>query len=240
MVGDFNDFQRYNARPFPRLDSYLLEGQNHFKKPLLYAIRALQDIYSTFIWGRHLSFRYAYGGDVVIHGHSPTILFNSSYASYNSRVHPKFTGIFNKFKIESRLPFLFSRDIEAGFTSFDRFPKGGVSTFECAPWAGVEAINVDTASVYQGGALTALGLSSERLKKGELVVITTATTNEDQPQRDPYGSDLEILEETLPTNNKPIFRIIKTGRFGADMSCSDKNPIFPFESLSKQKPKGDY
>ncbi|MDR0550220.1 MAG: metallophosphoesterase [Deltaproteobacteria bacterium] len=238
MVSDFNDFQLYMARPFPHLD--FIEGRNQYKKHEIDDSEKLYSIEYTFLWGRHYSFRYAYNGDVVIHGHTPTIGLSSSFYDFTHYVHPTAKKIFQKYKLESRLPFLFSRDVMAGFTSFDDFPKGGVSTFECAPWAGVEAINVDTGSVYGGGALTALGLSSERLKKGELVVVTTPTMASDLPQRsswDPYSSDYNILDKIVAEKNEPIFRIIKIGRLGADMSFPDKNPIFPYESFRKQKPK---
>ncbi|MDR0549303.1 MAG: metallophosphoesterase [Deltaproteobacteria bacterium] len=242
MVSDFDDFQRYMSTPIPHLDWTGTYARNQFEERNVYSIKKLYNVDYSFIWGRHLNFRYAYNGDVVIHGHTPTIIFNSSFYKNDSYVHPTSIEIFKKYKIESRLPFLFSRDIEAGFTSFDHFPKGGVSTFECAPWAGIEAINVDTGSVYKWGALTALGLSSECLKKGELVVITTPTMEDDQPQRSPvdgFNPESKILEKTLSESGEPIFRIIKTGRLGADMSCSDKNPLFPFESFRRQKPEYD-
>jgi hypothetical protein len=139
--------------------------------------------------------------------------------------------------LESRLPFLFSRDKSAGFAFKKSYLRNGAKIDFESGATGVEAINVDTGAVYKWGALSALGLSEKSLKKGELHVLTTLTTLADGPQRPARVKTMELLEKTVPKKSKVIHRIVKTARFGADIADKKLNPLFPIEKFRNQVDK---
>ncbi|MDR1608842.1 MAG: metallophosphoesterase, partial [Deltaproteobacteria bacterium] len=231
----------------------------------------------SFLWNRCYSLRYPYWGGVIIHGHTPTINYDSLYCrSLSSTKLPKAAisviKQFHDYREASRLPFFFSRGKRAGFVwpklqsqALKLIKKYGVNPKELKEekfkeetleWAellapdlfalstdqnivynpglkgAVEAINVDTGSVYDDGALTALGFSSRTLSQGEFEVLTSLTVKEDDPQRSSGFFSSNILSGTTPKEPSVLFRIIKTERLGADMSAPG-NKLFDYERIKR-------
>jgi predicted phosphodiesterase len=126
----------------------------------------------------------SHGGEIVVHGHTPTIFYHDYYSENDFG--PLY-GQFARYQQDLRLPFLFSRSKESGYGAGGQascvMPPGrgrlwgpiGDNSYLCGRQGGVEAINVDTAAVY-GGALTALGLSATYLASGIMPLLTVRTS----------------------------------------------------------------
>ncbi|MDR0571397.1 MAG: metallophosphoesterase [Rickettsiales bacterium] len=231
----FDDFESYMRKEFKQFDDILISWEKQYRKSFSKFSFPISDIFSpefTFIWHRIYNFKYAYEGDVIIHGHTPTIVFNKIFVNHGSLVPPFYQSLFNKYKNESRLPFLFSRDQNAGYSEIPEINgKNENCVFSCGKHSSIEAINVDTGSVYRGGALTALGLSEKNMANNELVVLTALTLPSDEPQRESSILDEKKLLSSIPENPEVILRTIKIGRLGADISDPKRNPTFPFEKF---------
>ncbi|MDR1577703.1 MAG: hypothetical protein LBT86_05715 [Deltaproteobacteria bacterium] len=227
-----DEFSDYLAQKLNHVENYLRKGAPQFKDPLMDEFERTPLHFSdSFIWNRHYSFRFPYWGDVVIHGHSATIGYNEYKGS--SYLPKGYESQFEKYHIESRLPFFFSRGQGAGYVwpekvdqnDFASFLKIPDHIFDCGLKGAVEAINIDTGAAYKGGALTALGLSAKTLAKNEFLTLTTLITKSDAPQRDSFPS----LMATVPTTPSVLKRTIKTGRLGADMNDQEFNALFPYD-----------
>ncbi|MDR1165951.1 MAG: metallophosphoesterase [Deltaproteobacteria bacterium] len=160
-----------------------------------------------------------YQGEVIVHGHTPTLYYSKYY--HESRIR-KFPTQFKIYAPDDYLPFVFSRTPESGYLGAfsplgDRW--GGESDDSFGPYSGerecprylcgekwgAEAINIDTGAVY-GGALTALGLSVRYLRDGLTPVLTVksggnARESEDKIQArivkiDHFGGPREIVYQT--------------------------------------------
>ncbi|MDR1577700.1 MAG: metallophosphoesterase [Deltaproteobacteria bacterium] len=192
----------------------------------------------SFIWNRDYSFRYSYGSDVIIHGHTPTINYRTNYNS-DSMVAKGFLGVFQKYPLDSRLPFLYSRDKSSGnvwpdnIMDYNPLLKNGRLKFDCGQNGAVEAINIDTGAVFEGGALTALGLSAKMLAKNELLALTTLTMEQDQPAKRNYFVSSE-LEPTIPVSPTVLKRVIWADRLGVDLNAPE-NGLFPYETLHTER-----
>jgi hypothetical protein len=238
LIGGFDHFQEYLRRPFPHVASLCAYGQ--FGETFAGGPSDDPNVEdgpigtpeATLLWNRCHSLRWAFNGEVIVHGHTPTIS-PLKYHPKNANAPEEFFSTFDKYPVESRLPFIFSRGRGAGYKAVpDNSEKGAVCEFDCGEDGAVEEINVDTGAVCEWGALTALGLSERLLPKGELAVVTVFTTPSDNPQRRPYRS--EKMFETIPKDGDVVHRIVKTGRFGADLSDKVKNPLFQFERFRKK------
>jgi predicted phosphodiesterase len=229
MVNDFRDYERYKNEPFEQLWPYCLRGSDQFGELKKLGFKPVDSPEDTILWGRNPSLRFAYGGDVVVHGHTPTLLFQKRH---NANLTKDFYPVLDKYPIESRLPFLFARDKDAGYIKPAGDPLNHCDwTFHTEENFAVEEINIDTGAVYVGGALTALGLSKENLKNNELVVLTTLTTPSDEPRRGITPEMEEILKPAIPEKGTVIERIIKTNKLGADIDDEVSNPLFPFDEF---------
>jgi hypothetical protein len=233
MVGSFEDFEKFLRIPFPQLRRHN-QGLFFFADPLKVSTTGkVHSSEETFIWNRGIDLRFSFGGEVVVHGHTPILAYNDLYEQSPDSPNGVYRA-FTTYGIESRLPFLFSRDRRARFLTKDFTPKDqDVIEFDCGDGA-VESINVDTGAICKWGGLTALGLSEKLLQKGELYVLTTLTVHADQPIRSASGQDLELLAKTVPDQGSVIHRIIKTQRFGADMSDPERDPVFPFQEFREK------
>ncbi|MDR2612055.1 MAG: metallophosphoesterase [Deltaproteobacteria bacterium] len=194
----------------------------------------------TFLWGRGYSYRFPYEGEVIVHGHTPTPRYGGYYSG--RRVAPHCERQFRAYDGAAHLPFLFSRAEGAGYEGPGEGggPSGGAPVFRysCGRGGAVEAINIDTACVYRGGALTALGISGERLARGELLILTAPTVPQDGPQRSlslsgVWGKDKRKDGKKDGKKDSPrpavLKRTVQASRFGADMTDADRNRPFPFE-----------
>jgi hypothetical protein len=237
-IGGFDDFFSYMLKPFKHLEYGEWIGNDQFSKEKSTSLRNLYTPEETIIWGREHNFRFAYEGEVVVHGHTATLFLDDDYAN-GWNVAKGFHSIFNKYPLESRLPFLFSRDKSAGFVGKGAYLKNEAKIDFESGATGVEAINVDTGAVYKWGALTALGLSEKSLKIGELHVLTTLTTPADGPQRPSINDTIKLMEKTVPKKSHVIHRIVKTARFGSDIADKKLNPVFPIEKFRNQVDKED-
>ncbi|MDR1110201.1 MAG: metallophosphoesterase [Deltaproteobacteria bacterium] len=120
-----------------------------------------------------------HGGEVVVHGHTPTCKYRDYYSLEELRMEG-LHGQFEAFPSGTSLPFLFCDAPDSGYGRQGRetFEKGSPNgdfgnliDYGCDEGHGVEAINIDTGAVL-GGALTALGLSDRRLADGHLLLLT--------------------------------------------------------------------
>jgi hypothetical protein len=235
MIDDFDDFQRYMKRPFPHLDSRNMEGDGQFAEWEKVSNGALPYPDGTIIWNRLHNFRYASEGEVVIHGHTPTLVFEKFYYE-REYVASNFREVFQKYPAESRLPFLFSRGKGAGYrpapdTPDPDIPKG-MCFFDCGENGAVEEINVDTGAAYKWGALTALGLSESLLSRGLLPTLSAFVKPSDNPQRQAFYH--ERLLQSIPSEDHAILRVVQTGPFGADIKDTVNNPVFPFAEFRRR------
>ncbi|MDR2459984.1 MAG: metallophosphoesterase [Deltaproteobacteria bacterium] len=179
---------------------------------------------STFLMGRKYNFYNSYGGEVIVHGHTPTLCLGGEHLTPKP-LEPGFEPLFDRYKVETRLPFLFSRGEDAGYKVKQKVKAlTSKNLFHCGKNGAVEGINVDTGAVYRGGALTALGLSGPRLAEGELVVLTTLTAASDKPRRRAAGTVEDALKPTIPQSGTLLRRTIKTGRFGWETKKTIKSP----------------
>lgn len=191
----------------------------------------------TFLWNRDHSLRFAWEGEVVVHGHTPSIVIEGPNTGY-MHVPGKFKSAFEKFDAGSRLPFLFSRGEGAGYGPAPANDvQGAVCEFDCGEGGAVEEVDVDTGAVLKYGALTAVGFSDALLSEGRLAVLTAFTTPQDRPKRPIFGSDR--LLKSVPRSSRVLRRTVKAGRFGADLSDPDRNPVFPIEEFRKSCRPGD-
>ncbi|MDR1577702.1 MAG: metallophosphoesterase [Deltaproteobacteria bacterium] len=217
-----------------------LSPNKQFSGSVKYNKKTNLTVDASFIWNRDYSFRYSYGSDVIIHGHTPTINYQSNYTRDNT-VAKGFMGVFQKYHLQSRLPFLYSRDKSSGYVwpasikkkDYRGFLKEERLEFDCGQNGAVEAINLDTGVIFEGGALTALGLSAQTLAKNELLVLTTLTMEQDHPAKRNYFVNSE-LEPTVPVNPTVLKRVIWADRFGPDLSAPI-NGLFPYETLYTER-----
>ncbi|MDR0571396.1 MAG: metallophosphoesterase [Rickettsiales bacterium] len=230
----FDDYELYIRKKFKQFDDDILDWFYQYRTNFydkIYKISPISYPDYTFLWNRMYNFKFAYEGDVIIHGHTPTVMFDKSYAD-GHHVPPDFQPLFSKYKNLSSLPFLFSRDKNAGYSHIPELTdRDRKCVFSCGKHFSIEAINVDTGAVYKGGALTALGLSEKKIAKNKLVALTTFTTKSDFPERY-YGLfEDQRLKALPPLKPKVILRTIKVRRLGADISDAKHNPLFPFEEF---------
>ncbi|MDR1577699.1 MAG: metallophosphoesterase [Deltaproteobacteria bacterium] len=241
------DFLDYIKTELHHLDPSYLSPDRQFRGPnKSYDSRKSDlNLEYTFLWNRNYSFKYSYGSDVIIHGHTPTINYQDYYDSEYT-VAKGFESVFQKYHIQSRLPFLYSRNKSSGYVwpaqiekkDYSRFLKKRRLEFNCGPNGAVEAINIDTGAVYKGGALTALGLSAKMLAKNELLVLTTLTTEQDRPARENGREIVLELSPTVPIKPTVLKRVIRTSRLGPDLHLPG-NDLFPYETLYTGR-LGDY
>ncbi|MDR1165953.1 MAG: metallophosphoesterase [Deltaproteobacteria bacterium] len=133
-----------------------------------------------------------YQGEVIIHGHTPTVHYSGHYSEYSMG---DAYEQFKVYKADSYLPFIFSRTPKAGYKGKYEAPSGAKSIknsgefgpysaarycprYVCEKWRGVEAINIDTGAFF-GGALTALGLSAKYLRNGLMPILTVKRLEKD-------------------------------------------------------------
>ncbi|MDR1546356.1 MAG: metallophosphoesterase [Deltaproteobacteria bacterium] len=190
----------------------------------------------SFLWGREYNYRCGYQGDVVVHGHVPTVRYKDVFPF--SSVPEPCREQFDNYPSRGDWPFLFSRAPGAGYDASEESSGGHWiqcrSIFEhsddeeyvknvikyhlaynagrhysCGSDDGLEAINVDTGAVH-GGALTALGLSSKYLARGLMPLITVKTS------------------DNYRQNSHPLHRIIHVSGFGGRRSRLKKPSIDDF------------
>jgi hypothetical protein len=154
---------------------------------------------STFIWGRDYDFVKGYGGEVIVHGHTPTIAY-PEYFTFPEKDQKPLWDQFSVFPRDRRPPFIFSRCPGAGLSPArhpDRSPMP--ASYRHLMWRddthfrydtggkrGIEAINVDTGA-SAGGSLTALGLSKRCLAAGFLLFLSCPAA-EKWRDRMPYAT----------------------------------------------------
>ena len=164
-----SDFERHlmdlAREAYPNLDDL-----SHHRRRIL--SRAVID--RSVVWGRDYNLKDGYGGDVVVHGHTPTPYYPEHFRLLAS-LDPKLGAQFATYPVKSLPPFLFSRspgaryesgewgDAREGFKTIGLHEawldlKPEFLRYRTYPEMGVEAVNIDTGAVT-GGALTALGLS---------------------------------------------------------------------------------
>ncbi|MDR1165952.1 MAG: metallophosphoesterase [Deltaproteobacteria bacterium] len=134
-----------------------------------------------------------YQGEVIIHGHTPTIYYSEYY--YGDSMGKSNKEQFKVYRKDSYLPFAFSRTPKAGYVAEykerpgKKFRKNSgefgpygdkrpCPRYVCGDEQGVEAINIDTGAFF-GGALTALGLSEKYLRNGLMPVLTVKSPAKD-------------------------------------------------------------
>jgi hypothetical protein len=250
MSGNFKDFQKFLATPrkhvqrFPSLlpNKDLIVEKNGLVRSFPYVRHAPIGDYldHTALWGRGYNFFYSYIGDgVIVHGHTPTLTYHKNYNNDSTRP-KKFEPMFLRYKLESHLPFLFSKDQKSGYVNLKPNPVNGDKVkFNSGKHGFIEAINVDTGAVYKGGSLTALGLSERLLAQGQLVVLTTPTIPSDEPTRTFSKNALDKPESEFPQKSSVIRRIIKGARF-SPLPGEVLYPEFPMEriwSLNREQDK---
>jgi calcineurin-like phosphoesterase family protein len=170
---DFNQFILKKSKEYLRMHRYF-----YYTTSNLSHFYATELNYSS-IWMREYTYKFDFEGQVVIHGHTPTLFFrdNELFSDVESE---GFDNQFLTYDIASALPFLFSRFDKAQFLPPQ--PTGDIIVSQPIPChhyltddvRGVEAINIDTGAVY-GGALTALGLSPKYLNRGLMPFLTVPT-----------------------------------------------------------------
>ncbi|MDR1546357.1 MAG: metallophosphoesterase [Deltaproteobacteria bacterium] len=221
-IKTYDDFRAYMERPTVICSG--LNGDSQFKNyPDKYNIMRIP-MDENFIWGRDYAFRYGYQGDVIIHGHTPTIMYKQYYVGYN--LAKQCSKQFISFYSDVDWPFLFSRDPEAGYEALDasgQTPRridrqalpfvelGCRRRFVCNWPYGLEAVNIDTGAVY-GGALTALGLSSKYLAHGLMPLLTVKT-------RGNRGAE-------------PLTRTIEVDGFGGPFNFPEKPEISDYDDVN--------
>ncbi|MDR1871283.1 MAG: metallophosphoesterase, partial [Deltaproteobacteria bacterium] len=250
MSGDFNDFQKFLATPrkhnlrFPSLcpNDDLVVEKDGLVRSFPYVIHEPIGDYldHTALWGRGYNFFYSYIGDgVIVHGHTPTLTYHKNYNS-ESTTPKEFEPMFLRYKLESHLPFLFSKDQSSGYVKLKPNPvNGDIVKFNPGKHGFIEAINIDTGAVYKGGSLTALGLSERLLAKGQLLVLTTPTIPSDEPTRTFSENALDKPESAFPKTSSVISRIIEGARF-SPLPGEVLYPEYPMEriwSLNREKQK---
>ncbi|MDR1577698.1 MAG: metallophosphoesterase [Deltaproteobacteria bacterium] len=237
----------------PEFISYLKNNLNHFESlkskkynkednESIYYSSTDKEIftpYESFIWNDEYSYQYPYWGEVIIHGHHPTIKDNSYY-NYskihyeNSRCDKPHLSQYGKYHPKSHLPFFFSRAMGAGHVwpadvpenDFISFFEVSDHHFDVGQNGAVEAINLDTGAAFNGGALSALGLSAQTLAKNEFLLYTTLTVGSDKAVRSEY--EINPYRNTILDTPKVFQRTIHAGRLGADMSNPKVNAPFPY------------
>jgi hypothetical protein len=241
MSGDFKDFQKFLATPrkrgrkFPSLcpnDDLVVEKDGLVKSfPDVRHAPIGDYLDHTALWGRGYNFFYSYIGDgVIVHGHTPTLTYHEHYNSYTTRPN-EFDPVFSRYKLESLLPFLFSKDLKSGYVKLKPKPvNGDLVKYNPGKHGFIEAINIDTGAVYKGGSLTALGLSERLLAKGQLLVLTTPTIPSDGPTRTFSKNTLEKPESEFPKKSSVITRIIEGARFSPPPGEA-LYPEFPMERI---------
>jgi hypothetical protein len=155
-----------------------------YKTELVHRSRALME--SSILWGREYDFREGYGGELIVHGHTPTPYYLDFYQSVQYR-DPDLWSQFESFPAASLAPFLFSRGPSVrwetiqpaqaakelallGASSDWRGEGLEAMSYGADSPGGVEAVNIDTGAVL-GGGLTALGLSPKYLANGWLLTL---------------------------------------------------------------------
>jgi hypothetical protein len=140
------------------------------------------NVVKSYLWGREYNFL-GYEGEVVVHGHTPTVSYRDRYRLSSSE--EPFEPQFKEYDPQSLAPFFFSRSPGARYESFPpQEARRELMSLGAGPaWLGsdlaaaaypttgelgVEAINIDTGCVV-GGGLTALGLSEKYLEGGWLL-----------------------------------------------------------------------
>ncbi|MDR0355950.1 MAG: metallophosphoesterase [Deltaproteobacteria bacterium] len=180
------------------------------------------------LWRRDYDSDVGYGGEIVVHGHTPTLSYPRYFGRNNRSNLANQTALFDPEKL---LPFLYSLSSEAGYQAAANYkgeplpkrpadygPYGGAANscrYACPAEAGVEAINIDTGAVY-GGALTALGLSSKRLSLGLMPLITVQTSGGQRQSR-----------------NKAFLRTLAIDKLGGSKPGDPKpgEPVVHFENV---------
>ena len=169
---------------------------------------------STYIWDRDYDLENGYDGQVVVHGHDPAPLCGSP-PNIGLGERPELSDQFQRYPLESLLPFLFSRSPGARYERADlKMTLSALKSLGASrSWLrenpeawnyltegqnGVEAINIDTGAVI-GGGLTAVGLSAKYLGGGFLMSLMC-----------PSGGNLRRRQE------KVLRRIIKITRLGGN------------------------
>ncbi|MDR0355820.1 MAG: hypothetical protein LBJ64_08830, partial [Deltaproteobacteria bacterium] len=178
------------------------------------------------VWSRNYSIKKGYQGEVIVHGHNPTVNYKELYNPERG-LEPIFSQ-FRNYPQSVHMPFLYGRHSESGYGDTENlgrfadnlwrmglddkdelsssFRSANLYKYETDGTNGVEAINLDTGAVY-GGALTAVGFSPKHLKHGYLFVLTVPVASR---QRVP--------------NEKILHRVIHVDKFGGpDLGCDTES-----------------
>jgi hypothetical protein len=150
--------------------------------------KSYEDIYLSLLansiaYGSIYSKNFDTSGKILVHGHIPSFIYDKSNF-INFTENKVYDRQFNRFDPTLNLPFILS---DCHYSSYNRLiarSDPGVDEkyqYLCPSFNDFKAVNIDTGAVY-GGALTALGLSSQELAKGRLLLITVPT---DRSQRQP-------------------------------------------------------
>ncbi|MDR1875522.1 MAG: metallophosphoesterase [Synergistaceae bacterium] len=163
-------------------------------------------IEGSFLWGRVYNYRDGYGGDIVIHGHTPTLGYEKYFLTRRrENLVEDYASQFESYDAGGGLPFLFSRGKGAGYSQRCSSREDAESEssrnafFNCGEGGALEAINVDTGAVF-GVALTALGLSTETLEQGQLPLLTAFTSGNNAAGRRPLARTIYVRALGSPGN----------------------------------------
>ena len=172
--------------------------------------RGLGLIPESIIWERRYDSSRGYGGEVVVHGHTPTIEY-PRYASELAGGDPALHSQFSNYPADEHLPFLFSRSPGARYAKLPyrealgqlerigppwEWLKGLASSawsYETWPGLGAEAINIDSGAVA-GGALTALGLDERLLADGWLLCLICPSDGNQRVR------EIKVLKKLIKVN----------------------------------------
>jgi hypothetical protein len=166
-------------------------------------------IEGSFLWGRVYNYRSGYEGDVLVHGHTPTLFYEKYFLKRrDENLVEDYADQFEKYDSEAYLPFLFSRGKGAGYRR--RYSRKDVDSeyykksfrFDCGTEGALEAVNIDTGAVF-GGALTALGLSSDSLERGQLPLLTVFTSGSHAEGQRPLARTVYVKRFGSPANIAP-------------------------------------
>ncbi|MDR2387387.1 MAG: metallophosphoesterase [Deltaproteobacteria bacterium] len=165
-------------------------------------------IESSIVWQRLYQANHDFKGQVLIHGHTPTLLYRGP--SLLDQAAP-YQNQFIKYDFNSNIPFLFSRYPQAEFLAPELnsklLPGRSILThhYITNQITGLEAINIDTGAVY-GGALTALGLAPKFLKQGFMPFLSVPTCRayqKSQAQLQALRFDKLGYQKAQPPNQSP-------------------------------------
>jgi hypothetical protein len=186
-IVNFRDFNKYLLEKSKLEISEDLPNKDK-KREIKYAY--LTNLEQSSLWRRHYSEDLDFHGQVIVHGHTPTIYLKDGHFMDRDM----YLSCHNQcnFILDSHLPFIYTHTRGAQYhtdVKITRIVKGlsidDNQAFDTEGDNGIEAINIDTGAVY-GGALTALGLSAESLENGVMPLLTVPTAGNQRNEKTKY------------------------------------------------------